>query len=262
MHEMECYPVPHDYSVAADEVHVWRIVLDWPLTRIEAMTSLLSADERQKAARFHFAQDRVRSIVGRGALRALLARCARTEPKQLCFDYDSFGKPHLAKNFSDRPWQFNISHSGNLVLIALTIGRAIGVDVEKIRSDLETEQVAARFFSPSERRALQSVPEHLRFGAFFDCWTRKEAYVKAIGGGLSLPLDQFDVSLRPEEVARLLATRPDPAEAGRWAIQALDVGADYRAAVAVEGTDWRLRMWDWRLNANDPVGASMSSEND
>jgi 4'-phosphopantetheinyl transferase len=143
----------------------------------------------------------------------------------------------------------------------LTIGRAIGVDVEKVRSDLEADRIAARFFSPSERRALQSVPEHLRLGAFFDCWTRKEAYIKAIGGGLSLPLDQFDVSFRPGDPARLLATRPEPAEAGRWAIRALDMGADYRAAVAVEGADWRLEIWDWPLNANDRAGARIGGEN-
>jgi 4'-phosphopantetheinyl transferase len=248
MHEMECCSGPCDYSVAADEVHVWRIALDWPPARIEAMTSLLSADERQKAGRFHFAQDRVRSIVGRGVLRTLLARWAKTEPKQLRFEYGSFGKPCLAGNFSDVPLQFNISHSGDLVLIALTVGRAIGVDVERVRNDLEADQIAARFFSPYERQALRSVPEHLRFGAFFDCWTRKEAYIKAIGGGFSLPLDQFDVSLTPGEPARLLATRPDAAEAGRWAIQPLDVGADYRAAVAVEGAGWRIEMRDWPVD--------------
>jgi len=245
MHEMECCSVPHDYSVAADEVHVWRIALDWPPARIEAMTSLLSPDERQKADRFRFAQDRVRSVVGRGVLRTLLARCAKTEPRELCFEYGSFGKPCLAGNFSDRPLQFNVSHSGDLALIALTVDRVIGCDVERVRNDLEADQIAARFFSPYERRALRSVPEHLRFGAFFDCWTRKEAYIKAIGGGLSLPLDQFDVSLTPGEPARLLATRPDAAEAGRWTIQALDMGADYRAAVAVEGAGWQIKMRNW-----------------
>ena len=238
-----------DYALGRDEVHVWRIPLDWPPTRIRALNAVLSIDEKQKADRYHFAVDRVRHVVGRGVLRTILARCMRTDAERLCFEYSAFGKPRLAASSTEIPVRFNVSHSGELVLIVLTIGRAVGIDVERMRTDLEVERIAASFFSPQERLALQSLPAQLRFQAFFDCWTRKEAYIKAVGEGLTLPLDQFDVCFLPGQQPRLLATRPDPAEARRWVVQALDVGPCYRAAVAVEGAGWQLKMWDWPANA-------------
>jgi 4'-phosphopantetheinyl transferase len=238
-----------DYALGRDEVHVWRVPLDWPPTRIRALNAVLSIDEKQKADRYHFAVDRARHVVGRGVLRTILAQCMRTDAQRLCFEYSAFGKPRLAAGSTEIPLQFNVSHSGELVLIVLTMGRAVGIDVERMRTDLEVERIAASFFSPQERLALQSLPAQLRFQAFFDCWTRKEAYIKAVGEGLTLPLDQFDVCFLPGQQPRLLATRPDPAEARRWVIQALDVGPCYRAAVAVEGAGWQLKMWDWPVNA-------------
>jgi 4'-phosphopantetheinyl transferase len=237
--------VLRDYALRRDEVHIWRIALDWPPARLRALNAVLSIDEQQKADRFHFALDRTRHVVGRGVLRTILARCTRMKAEQLCFEYSTFGKPRLAAGSTEIPLQFNVSHSGDLVLIVLTIGRAVGIDVERTRTDLEVERIAASFFSPHETLALLSLPAQSRFHAFFDCWTRKEAYIKAVGDGLSLPLDQFDVCFLPGQEPRLLATRPDPTEAGRWVIQALDVGPHYRAAVAVEGAGWQLKMWDW-----------------
>jgi 4'-phosphopantetheinyl transferase len=237
-------PLLRDYGLPRDEVHVWRIILDWPAERVNAMNAVLSLDEQQKADRFHFEQDRTRHVVGRGVLRSILARCMKTEAERLRFEYNKFGKPRLADG-PTQPLQFNVSHSGDLVLIALTIERAVGIDVERTRNDLEVERIAASYFSLHERRTLHSLPAHQRRDAFFDCWTRKEAYIKAIGDGLSLPLDQFDVCFLPGQEPRLLATRPDPAEAGRWVFRALDLGPDYKAAVAVEGAGWQLRTWEW-----------------
>jgi 4'-phosphopantetheinyl transferase len=249
MHEIGCCPVLRDYALRRDEVHIWRITLDWPPARLRALNAVLSTDEQQKADRFHFALDRTRHVVGRGVLRTILARCTSTKAEQLCFEYSTFGKPRLAAGSTEIPLQFNVSHSSDLILIVLTIGRAVGIDVERTRTDLDVERIAASFFSPHERLALLSLPAQSRFDAFFDCWTRKEAYIKAVGDGLSLPLDQFDVCFLPGQEPRLLATRPDPAEARRWVIQALDVGPCYRAAVAVEGAGWQLKMWDWPVNA-------------
>ncbi len=110
---------------------------------------------------------------------------------------------------------------------------------------MAVEAIAEHFFSPRERAALATLEPSRQCHGFFACWTRKEAYIKAHGEGLSLPLDGFDVSLLPGETARLLGTRPDPAEAQRWVLRQLDVGRGYTAAVAVEGTGWRLRTWDW-----------------
>jgi 4'-phosphopantetheinyl transferase len=250
MDELECCPALRDYVLPRDEVHIWRVELDWSPVRIRAFNAILSSDEQRRAERFHFAVDRVRHVVGRGALRTILARCMRVNAAdRLRFEYSAFGKPQLAAGSTEIPLQFNVSHSGELILIALATGRAVGTDIERVRSDIEAERIAASFFSPHERLALQSLPAHLRVQAFFDCWTRKEAYIKAIGNGLSLPLDQFDVCFLPGQEPRLLATRPDAAEAQRWVIEALDVGPDYRAAVAVEGAGWQLKMWDWLANA-------------
>jgi 4'-phosphopantetheinyl transferase len=249
MNEIENCPVLRDYTLPWDEVHVWRIALDWSQARTQAFNAVLSSDEQQKAERFHFSIDRVRHVVGRGVLRAILAQCMKTNAERLCFEYGAFGKPRLATGSTEIPLQFNVSHSGELILVALAMGRAVGTDVERVRNDIEAERIAASFFSPHERLALRSLPAHLRVQAFFDCWTRKEAYIKAVGNGLSLPLNQFDVCFMPGQEPRLLATRPDLAGAGRWVIQAVNVGPDYRAAVVVEGTGWQLKMLDWPVDA-------------
>jgi 4'-phosphopantetheinyl transferase len=236
--------LPGDHALPADQVHVWRIGIHWPPERIRGLQRVLSLDEQAKAARFHFAIDRTRYVVGRGVLRQLLARCLELAPDELCFDYNAFGKPSLRGSFSGGQMQFNLSHSGDFVLIAVARGRAVGIDVERIRTDMALNRIAAQFFSPHERTALATLEARQQYEGFFACWTRKEAYIKARGDGLSLPLDQFDVSLLPGEAARLLETRPDSAEARCWILRDLEVGFDYKAALAVQGGGWDLRMWD------------------
>jgi len=169
-------------------------------------------------------------------------------PGTLSFGYGRFGKPHL--NGLETPLQFNASHSGHILLIAITLDRAIGIDVERIRTNLSVLEIAARFFSPRERDAFAALPATLRTDAFFDCWTRKEAYIKARGEGLSLPLSGFDVSFLPGEPAKLLATRPDAAEASCWRLRELEVADGYKAALAVEGAQWTLKCWDWAASAS------------
>jgi 4'-phosphopantetheinyl transferase len=226
-----------------DDVHVWRAPVGRWSERIDALRAILSCPEQERADRFHFAIDRARSIVGRGLLRLLLARATGKGPRELRFGEVGSGKPVLAGNADDSRLQFNVSHSGDLILIAITIARAVGVDVEQIRLGASARDVA-RSFAASERDALAGLQPPILEEAFFACWTRKEAYIKARGDGLSLPLDSFEVSLLPGDVARLVATRPDAAEAARWTMRDLDVGPGYRAAVAVEGSGWRLRTWD------------------
>jgi 4'-phosphopantetheinyl transferase len=226
------------------EVHVWRAGLAWSSDCMRRLTDTLSPDEQERAARFHFDIDRRRHIVARGLLRRLLARVLRTTPDRLRFDYSATGKPRLAGDPAEANLEFNVSHSGDLVLIAVTVGRAVGIDVERIRADMAVDRIAAQFFSARECAALAALPPHLQCDGFFACWTRKEAYIKARGDGLSLPLNQFDVSLLPGQPARLLETRPDPAEARRWVLQELNVGPDHKAALAVEGEGWQLKTWD------------------
>lgn len=233
-----------NYRLPGDEVHVWRMILKTPDVCATQWQKTLSQDERDRADRFKFELDRKRYVVGRGALRLLLARILDVPVEQLRFEYAASGKPALAAGHR-LPLNFNVSHSGDLILVAVAIGRALGIDVERIRTDLATERIAAQYFSTVECEVLASLAVHARREAFFACWTRKEAYVKARGDGLLLPLDQFDVAFRPGEVPRLLATRDDPAEAMRWTLRDLQPGRDYAAALAVEGSGWKLKCWDW-----------------
>ena len=223
------------YILPEDEVHVWRATSNMVPTGLAQMREILSSDERERASRFHFEVDQRRSVVGRGCLRLLLGRILDLPAHELQFEYDEFGKPTLTPE-QRGALQFSVSHSGDEILIAITRDRAVGVDVERIRTDLDAVSIAAHFFSANEYEVLSQLAGTIQYQAFFACWTRKEAYLKAKGIGLSLPLDQFDVSFLPDEEPRLLETRPDPAEAGRWKLWKLDISSDYAAALAAEGT--------------------------
>jgi 4'-phosphopantetheinyl transferase len=229
---------------------VWRASLDLDAARIQDLHCTLTPDEQERADRFHFQKDRDHYIVARGTLRAILGRYLVVEPSALRFCYSSYGKPALAETFGGNELSFNLAHSHQLALYAVTRRREIGVDLEYVRADFADEGIAERFFSPREVAALRTVPQNLRKEAFFNCWTRKEAYVKAIGEGLSMPLDQFDVSLAPGEPALLMSTRKDPQEAARWSLQALFPGSGYVAALAVEGHSWQLKCWQWLAHLN------------
>ena len=236
-------PLRGNYELAADEVHVWRARLDGSSARAALLRQVLSAEERARADKFHFERDRMRFTIGRGLVRLLLGHCLGRPAHRVGFEYSSFGKPSLPPGL---PVQFNVSHSGAVILVALARGRVLGVDVEQIRSDMATARIAEEFFSANECRALASLPGSLQYEAFFSCWTRKEAYIKAKGEGLSLPLDQFDVAFLPGEEPRLLETRPDPTEASRWTLRSLEPGAGYQGAIVAQGAGWTLRCWDWR----------------
>jgi 4'-phosphopantetheinyl transferase len=159
--------------------------------------------------------------------------------------YNAYGKPELAPDSNAPPLRFNLSHSHELALFGFAYGREIGIDIEYIRPTFAREQIAAQFFSPRENAALRLLAADQHALGFFNCWTRKEAYIKARGQGLSLPLDQFDVSLTPGEPAVLLQTRDIPQEAARWSLHALAPGPGYLAALAVEGREWSLSTWHW-----------------
>lgn len=247
-------------TLQSDEVHVWRAVLDVPESQVRSLWYTLTAEERQRAERYIFEQDRTRFVVARGLLRVLLGGYLRQDPPHLCFTYGPHGKPALATDTGRAALRFNVSHSHGLALYAITHGREVGVDVERIRPEIAQEKIAERFFSPREVTVLRALPPLLQVPAFFACWTRKEAYIKAKGDGLTLPLDQFEVSLAPGEPAALLRTAWDPQEAACWALQDLAPAPGYRAAVAVAGHDWRLTCWDGPVAyldvSNSPHGAS------
>jgi 4'-phosphopantetheinyl transferase len=236
---------PATMILGINEVHVWRAPLDGPPQQIDSFLHTLAADERTRADRFYFQRDREHFIAAHGVLRAILGLYLNRAPESLSFCYSSHGKPALVWELGRDAIHFNISHSHGVALYAIARDREVGVDVELIRRDLELEQIAERFFSRREVATLRALPADLRKYAFFLCWTRKEAYIKARGEGLSLPLDQFDVSLIPGEPATLLSTQPDPDEALRWSLQELTLASNYVAAVAVEGHGWSLCRWQW-----------------
>lgn len=238
-------PSPEPLTVGSDEVHVWCVTLDQTASRVQSLQHTLSPDERRRAERFYFEQDRTRFIICRGLLRTILGGYLGIEPSRLRFCYGPRGKPALAEISGGDTLRFNVSHSHGLALYAVTGGREIGIDLEHIRPIPEALQIAERFFSAHENAVLRTLPTSQKLEAFFNGWTRKEAYIKARGEGLTLPLDQFDVSLAPGEPAALLSTKGDLQEASRWSIQELTPASGYVAALAVEGHSWRLKCWQW-----------------
>ncbi len=221
-------------ALGREEIHIWHQNLSRGLAEVEALGSLLSPDEMERAQRFRFEANRNEFMVCRSTLRALLGQYLSVPPKELCFEYSEYGRPRLATGSWAGDLDFNVSHSGAHALLGFARGRKIGLDIEKIRRDFGTGEIAERFFSETERSALRDLPLGQKHEAFFRCWTRKEAFIKALGEGLSHPLDQFDVSLAPSVPAQLLATRPDAKEARRWRIWDLQAPTGYTAALVAE----------------------------
>lgn len=226
-----------------DEVQLWRADLDAIGADESRWRGVLSSDELGRAARFHFSRDRQRFVAGRALLRTILAAYLRTDAHSLTFSYSKKEKPSLSADQADSGVTFNVSHSGDIALLAFTRRREIGVDVEQVRQDADLEAIARRFFSMHEQNQLAALPAENKVDAFFRCWTRKEAYIKATGDGLSLPLNQFDVSLEVGEANALIATRPDSSEAGKWLLREVSAGVGYTAAVCVRGKGWKVKNW-------------------
>lgn len=226
--------------LAHDTVHVWRTRMEAPASCLAAFHEVLAPDERVRAARFRFEPDRRRYTVARGVLRRLLGHYLDVPPESVEFRCNDRGKPLLRQPVQGLDVRFNLSHSHGLALHAFAVGREVGVDVEHIRPNTDVMGVARHSFSPAEMNALTALPAGQRREAFFNCWTRKEAFIKARGEGIALGLRRFDVTLRPGEPAALLRFDDDPVEAARWSMRSLDAGEGYKAALVVEGEGWDL----------------------
>ncbi len=234
-------PAQADFFLQPQEVHIWQVALEQDAAVVAQLYALLSADESQRAARFHFPADRRRYIVGRGVLRSLLGHYLSCAPQTLRFDYNAYGKPQLAAAPGEPTLQFNLSHSGEVALYALAPSGRLGIDIECIRPDIEWAALVPQVFSRQEQHAFAALPMHERVAAFFRGWTRKEAYIKAHGKGLSLPLAQFDVTIAPDEPAQLLATRDVvPDDAHTWVLCDVACPAGYAAALAVDSPQCQL----------------------
>jgi len=225
-------PRPHP-PLGAHDVHVWRVPLD-DETRVESYWALLDDEERRRATRFVRDVHRRRFIAAHGALRTILAGYLDARPTALAFVNGEHGKPALRDVTGRPPVEFNLSHSDDLALVAVARAHPVGVDLERW-SEVEHLELAERFFSPGERSALRALAHapHLVEAGFFAAWTRKEAYLKATGQGITRGLHHFDVALAPGEPARLLADRLDDQATARWAMFALDPAPGYSAALVV-----------------------------
>jgi 4'-phosphopantetheinyl transferase len=248
---MDWIAAPASASLEVGDVHVWRINLDRDQAGVQRLRALLSGDELDRAARFHFEADRRRHIVSHGASRSILGHYLGRPAARIGFKYSDYGKPDLDH---DTDIAFNLAHSGMIALIAVTRGVLVGVDVELVRPDIDLVEIAERYFSPRENRVLRSLPPEQQCQCFFDCWTRKEAYIKALGAGLSIPLDRFDVANAPGEPARLIEDRLDPMMSRRWVIKELPVPEGYVAAAAVETAVIKWSLFDWDAARKDQPG--------
>ena len=233
----------HFPHLSIDEVHVWHVnLLSEAEKQFDYYWNTLSIEEKERAHRFHFKKDRDQFVVAKGITRILLGKYILSAAKDIKFDFNSFGKPRLA---GDYPIQFNISHAGGMGLFAFILHSPVGADIEKINPTIEVQKIAKRFFSSEETHKILNLPTAQQAKAFFTCWTRKEAFIKGHGEGLSLPLADFEVSILAEEPVAMLKIKWSPAEIHQWQLLKITVGNAYKAAVAIKGKVKKVRLFTY-----------------
>lgn len=232
-----------------DRVHLWRAQLDLSACQIDSLATLLSTDETARANRFHFDTHRQRFIVARGILRLLLGHYLQIAPHDIEFQYSDRGKPFLAGSKQDC-LQFNLSHSQAYALYGFTYNHPIGVDLEYIKNALDAVKIAQRFFSESESKLTEEAAEEDRPMKFCQLWTAKEAYLKAVGTGLSGSLSSVEISLERDREPKLLAIEQDPSAAANWSLYSCFPTPDFLAAVAIAAPIARHQIdyWHWHQN--------------
>jgi len=234
---------PTRWELSRSAVHVWIADVSESAAS-ERWREILSAEEQERAGRFRFAKDRVQYSSCRGILRLILGGYLNIKPTEVRFGYNGHGKPGLVDEINPTKIRFNVAHSHGLALFAMTMDREIGIDVEQIRPEVATQEIAERFFAPEEVQRLFDLQPAERTAAFFDCWTRKEAFIKARGVGLWLPLNQFVVAFGPGATPALLSAKDDPHASARWTVIDLNPAKGYAGAVVVETGGTELRQWN------------------
>jgi len=227
-----------DGRLADDEVHVWHISLDLLDKVLGSLLELLDADEKNRAARFKFPAGHNQFVASHAFLRTVLGRYLQIGPRDIRFRTSTHGKPELTAG----DLRFNLSHTEAAAVVAIARHWPVGVDVEKLRENLEPLELADRFFSRQEAEWLRAQPDSQRIPAFFACWTAKEAYIKACGGGLSIPLAGFSVIPSSGHAELKLEIYGKPDESEGWSMWQLDLGAGLRSALAVEGKNLTVRV--------------------
>lgn len=226
------------------EVHVWSIDLEVPAAVERQLATTLDRHEIDRAMQFHRSEHRRRFIVSHGALRGLLGELVGLKPDQIRFGHVPYGKPYLARC---HPIAFNMSHSHNCALVAVSLEGPLGIDIERVRPLPDLEAISGRFFSTTEVRHLHSVAgTALEARCFFNCWTRKEALIKGLSMGLQLPLNQFSVSLLPDEAAAVTEDKTTQGILAGWHLRELYHGHDFAAALATPYVPMAVRCWSWR----------------
>lgn len=236
---------PSDLKLTLNEIHFWSTCLDQPQLEVHALEKMLSREEKIRAKNFHFERHRTRFIVGRGFLRTILGRYLGVKPGRLQLLHGKNGKPALAGAYADTGVSFNLSHSKGQALYAITLGREIGVDIEYIHDFFEMEQIADNILSASEKIAFRELPRQKKIKVFFKWWTRKEAFLKALGTGLSQSMDMIDISTfyGEETAGEKIEVCSD--EISKWSIHDIEPVPGFAAAFAIEGRSWRLHCRQW-----------------
>jgi 4'-phosphopantetheinyl transferase len=227
---------PAELGLSQAEIAIWRASLNCHPLAVSDFAATLTPDEKSRAASFRSPRDRDHFIVGRGILRELLGGYLRISPSEVRFGYGPRGKPALQASESISKIGFNMSHSADTAVYAFSSGRQVGVDVEQVRKDFEADEIANRYFSEAELNELSMLPPRLRTLAFFLCWTRKEAYIKARGEGLHIELKSFDVTLTPGRQASFVRG-VDSA----WQVASFFVADDCPSALVYDGLECEVR---------------------
>ena len=238
-------PCPLPTFLQSDEIHVWRVPLNPPSSLFPILWDKLNQEEQQRAKRFRLTIHQEAFVAARSALRFILSRYANCDPEALEFEVGSHGKPYLRSPSTSPPLTFNVAHSAGLALLAISLTRQVGIDVEHHRSEINYQSIAERICSPREKSSLFTLPLDQQRTAFFSCWTRKEAYVKAIGKGLIFPLHAITVSLLPGEPAALIDVAAQEEEPSRWSMCTLSPGPEYTGALVGDGHGWKPYCWQW-----------------
>ncbi len=226
----------------AGHIHVWRAIVDVPVAGLQVYQEALSPDERNRAQRLTLPRHQQRFTAARGILRHILARYLRTPPQDIRFQSGPFGKP-LLQHRAGHPLHFNVSHSQQSAVYAVSRNLEVGIDLEEDRDSLDFTGLAERICSPEEFMVFQKLRQAERQAAFFRCWTRKEAFVKAIGKGLSCPLNTVTVSFTPDEPPRILDV--DGQSPDEWSLFDLPLAPGFWGALAVAGKPSHLQGWDY-----------------
>jgi 4'-phosphopantetheinyl transferase len=231
---------PAELTALDRTVHVWAVRLDDASIDLDGGRELLSPEERERAARFHFAQHRRRYLIAHIALHEILSRYLQVDPAKICFDLGSNGKPRLPAALASSGVDFNLSHSHEMALLAVNRIGELGVDIEYAKPDFKFQEIAERFFTAREVAAMRGLPTELQRQAFFKCWTSKEAFLKAKGTGLSGKLDEVEITRGDQDQVLIRANVPG------WSLTELDPAETYESALVVAGAAVPIRYYQWQ----------------